>query len=457
MTRALVIDDDIDFRTSLAHLVRNEGFDVIAAGSLSEAREHLGSKPELILTDLGLPDGQGIDVFADIAEGYSPDVVIVTGQASLDTAVQALRSGALDYLTKPLDIPRLKTVLANVLRTRALKEEIGSLRGELRKLGRFGGLIGASDAMQRVYDHIAKVGPTSASVFITGESGTGKELVAQNVHEMSRRKRQLFLPINCGAIQSTLIESELFGHERGSFTGANQLRRGHFERASGGTLFLDEITEMPVELQVKLLRVLESGTLMRLGGSDLIPVDVRVIAATNRPPDQAVQDGKLRADLYYRLNVFPIPIPPLRERSADIVVLAEYFLDQLNRAEGTTKRLSPAGRARISSHNWPGNVRELKNEVHRAYILADDVLEFEGLAQESVTIVRAAPETGPVQTIRVGTPLAEVERRLILSTLESCGGDKRKASAMLGISLKTLYNRINLYAAGVHEAPESLP
>ena len=274
-----------------------------------------------------------------------------------------------------------------------------------------------------------------------------KRVAQRRVLRLAVRKKQLFLPINCGAIQPTLIESELFGHERGSFTGANQLRRGHFERASGGTLFLDEITEMPIELQVKLLRVLESGTLMRLGGSDIVPVDVRVIAATNRPPDAAVQDGKLRADLYYRLNVFPISIPPLRSRGADIVVLAEYFLDQLNRAEGTAKRLSPAARARISSHNWPGNVRELKNEVHRAYILADEVVEFEGLSRDSGP-PPAEVESGPVQTIRVGTPLAEVERRLILSTLESCGGDKRKAASMLGISLKTLYNRVNLYADG---------
>ncbi len=451
MPHALIIDDDPDFMESLAELVQRQSFTVATAKSLAEARTRLTEqRPSLVLVDLSLPDGSGIDIFKDLQDGGEPtDIVIVSGHGTIHSAIDALRLGALDYLTKPLDVPRLKTMLANILRARGLQEEIGTLRNELRRLGRFGRLIGASPEMQKkVYDLIAKVAPTNASVFVTGESGTGKELVAETLHELSRRKRQVFLPLNCGAVPPTLIESELFGHERGSFTGATQLRRGHFEQATGGTLFLDEITEMPIELQVKLLRVLETGTVMRVGGSDPTPVDLRVIAATNRPAEEAVRAGKLRQDLYYRLNVFPIHIPPLRDRQGDVLVLAEHFLELLNQAEGTAKRFSPSARASVVAHTWPGNVRELKNEVQRAYIMSDDIVEFAELSTGTPPPVSngGGADSGPTQSFHIGTPLAEVERRLILATLEFCSGDKRKAAAMLGISLKTLYNRLNLYS-----------
>jgi DNA-binding NtrC family response regulator len=327
-------------------------------------------------------------------------------------------------------------VLAHVLRLRSLKDEVGTLRGELRKFGRLGKLIGVSPAMQAVYDLMTKVAPTDATVLITGESGTGKELVAQTIFELSNRRRKPFLPLDCGSIPEKLIESELFGHERGSFTGAVQLRRGVFERAAGGTLFLDEITEMPIELQVKLLRVLESGVLVRVGGDDRVPVNVRMIAASNRVPKQAVQEGRLREDLYYRLNVFPIVLPPLRDREGDVLLLAEQFLEAFNAAQGTAKRLSDAARDRIRAYPWPGNVRELKNELHRAFIICDGIIEFPDLVAEPVAT--AAPETGG--------SLEESERRLIFATLERYGGDKKKAAEILGISLKTLYNRLHLYA-----------
>jgi DNA-binding NtrC family response regulator len=369
---------------------------------------------------------------------------MVSGQATVGSAIEALRLGALDYLVKPIDIPRLKAVLSNVQRMRVLKEEIGTLRQELRRLGHFGALIGNSPEIQAVYDLVAKVAPTEATALITGESGTGKELVAQTICELSRRRHKPFVPINCGAISPTLIESELFGHERGSFTGADHLRRGHFERASGGTLLLDEITEMPVELQVKLLRVLETGTLMRVGGDEPIPVDLRLIAATNRPPQEAMQAGKLREDLFYRLNVFPIHVPPLRERQGDALLLADHFLERLNAAEGACKRFSPAARDRVRSHRWPGNVRELKNEVHKAFIMSEDVIEMDGL-RASHGPHRPAP-THAATSAQPGASLAEVERRHILATLEQCDGDKKKAAEVLGISLKTLYNRLNLYA-----------
>jgi DNA-binding NtrC family response regulator len=304
-------------------------------------------------------------------------------------------------------------------------------------------MIGSSPKMQKVYDQIARVAPTSATVLITGESGTGKELVAEAIVELGPRRHKPFIPLDCGAIPPTLIESELFGHERGSFTGASQLRRGLFERASGGTLFLDEITEMPVELQVKLLRVLESGALTRVGGDAQISVNVRLIAASNRRPEEAIQAKKLREDLFYRLNVFPIPLPPLRERDEDALMLADAFLKELNAADDTSKDLSARARERIRAHPWPGNVRELRNELHRAFIMADSTIDLEDLAARP----RSATETqsGPTQPSDVSGSLGEAERHHILATLESCGGDKRKAAEILGISLKTLYNRLHLY------------
>ncbi len=438
MLRALFIDDDADFLQGIAEVASQAGFDVTAARSLKEAREHLASGPaDLVVIDLMLPDGEGTELLREIKETSGSDVILVSGVATVDSAIEALRLGALDYLTKPLDNARLKSVLAHVHRLRSLTEEVGTLRGELRKFGRFGRLIGVSPAMQNVYDLMAKVAPTDATVFITGESGTGKELVAQTIYELSNRRRKPFLPLDCGSIPQNLIESELFGHERGSFTGATQLRRGCFERAAGGTLFLDEITEMPVELQVKLLRVLESGSLVRVGGDAPVPVNVRVIAASNRVPKQAVQDGKLREDLYYRINVFPVVLPPLRDREGDVLLLAEQFLEALNASEGTSKRLSAAALDRIRAYPWRGNVRELKNEMQRAFIMHEGVIEFPDLTSDRGS-APATPETGG--------SLGESERLLILATLEQCGGDKKKAAQILGISLKTLYNRLHLYA-----------
>ncbi len=440
MPQALLVDDDVNFVLGLAEVVGREGFVARTAHSLKQARVEIGkSVPDVLVVDLHLPDGSGIDLFRDLESSPSTEVVLITGQATVDTAVEAMRKGASDYLIKPVDMARVRAVLANVVRTRELKEQIGSLRGELRKLGRFGPLIGASPAMQRVYDLIGKVAPTEATVLILGETGTGKELVAETIHGLSRRHKEAFLPINCGAVSPNLIESELFGHERGSFTGADRLHKGYFERANRGTLLLDEITEMPAELQVKLLRVLETGRVMRIGGNDSFVVDVRVIAASNRRPEEAVAKGKLREDLHYRLNVFPIQLPPLRDRRDDVELLAESFLAQLNKEHDTHKEFTRPAINRLRSHNWPGNVRELKNLVHRAFILADEHIGLDALplgVQES---------TGSSLNVKVGTSLGEAERRLILATLEDCEGDKKKAAEVLGISLKTLYNRLNEY------------
>jgi DNA-binding NtrC family response regulator len=443
MLHAIIVDDDPTFGAGLAELVGREGFTTSTATSLSEARLELARKrPDVLLLDLQLPDGSGLDLLREIEEGVSPEVIFITGHASLETAVEALRQGGADYLTKPVDFARVKMVLANVARTRELKQEIGTLRGELRRLGRFGALIGGSPAMQKVYDLIAKVAPTEATVLLLGETGTGKELAAQTIHSLSRRVREPFIPVNCGAVPATLIESELFGHERGSFTGAERIHRGYFERAHRGTLFLDEITEMPADLQVKLLRVLETRTVRRVGGSEEIKADVRIIAASNREPVEAVADGKLREDLLYRLNVFPIQLPPLRERKEDIELLAEHFLAGLNGEQGDRKPkgVSRAALERLRSHGWPGNVRELKNVLARAFILADEDISLDclplGVTEET---------TGSSLVMKVGTSIAEAERRLILATVEHCEGDKKKASRILQVSVKTLYNRLNVY------------
>ena len=453
MPHALIVDDDPATLSFLDELVAEEGFTTATAGSLQEARRQIAlRRPDVVLLDLVLPDGSGMELFQDVECRESTEIVLITGQASIETSVQALRLGAADYLVKPVSVKQLKSVLSRVARPTDLKAEIVNLRGELRSLGRFGPLLGVSLPMQQVYDQIERVAPTAATVFIVGESGTGKELVAQTLHRLSRRHRQPFLPVNCGAISPQLIESEMFGHEKGSFTGALREHAGYFERANGGTLFLDEITEMPLELQVKLLRVLETGRFMRVGSDRELEVDVRVLAATNRVPEEAVASGKLREDLYYRLQVFPLQLPTLRERSEDIELLASHFLSELNAAEGTSKRLSPAAIEVFKGYHWPGNVRELKNIMHRAYIMASDVIDARCLPPE---LGSARQATGPFLQVRVGSKVADVEKRLILATLEQCGGTKEKAAEMLGISLKTLYNRLREYEAEAHSQAEA--
>jgi DNA-binding NtrC family response regulator len=319
--------------------------------------------------------------------------------------------------------------------------------------------------MQRIYQQISRVAGTSVSVFITGESGTGKEVVAQTVHDLSRRRKQPFLAVNCGAISPNLIESEIFGHEKGSFTGAERQHQGFFERASGGTLFLDEITEMPLELQVKLLRVLETGRFMRVGSTTSQETDVRIIAATNRQPYQAVSSGKLREDLLYRLNIFPIDLPPLRDRAADIPLLANHFLAGISEQEGAVRRFTPAALAALVEYPWPGNVRELRNAVQRAYVMAQDEFVDETwlptadsvgtlsgwgpleVATQAPAARMLAAEPVPSITLPIGSSVAEAERALMLATLRHFNHHKERTAAALGISLKTLYNRLKEYAA----------
>ena len=446
MPHALAVDDDPNFLSALAELIEGQGFTTNTACTLRDARAQVSHRtPDVALVDLYLPDGSGIELLKDLELGLGSgtEVVLMTGHADVESAVQALRLGASDYLTKPLDIGRLKSILANVASVQPTLSAAAP-QEQTQEGDRLGLLLGASQAMQAVYEMLTRVAPTDASVFLIGESGTGKDLAAQTLHLLSRRSKAPFMPLNCGAISPTLIESELFGHERGSFTGAARRHKGYFERAHMGTLFLDEITEMPIELQVKLLRVLETGELNRIGGDQPVPVDVRVIAATNRDPHKAVSDGKMREDLLYRLQVFPIHMPPLRERNEDVQLLADHFLGQLNERQGTSKRFTEEALERLRSHTWPGNVRELKNVVHRAFIMADQEITPRSLPRE------VGGDSGFQRSLhfQVGSSIEEVEKRLIMATLEAYTGNKRKTADVLGVSLKTLYNRLNTYRLG---------
>ena len=448
MPHALLVDDDSDAAETMAMLIAAEGFTVATAGSLRDARRQLAlQEPDIVLLDLMLPDGSGMELFSDAKALPNTELVLITGHASLDTSIQALRLGAADYLVKPMSLKQLKGILSRVTKPSALKAAAGDLEEGLERDGHFGALWGRSPPMRRVYQQIVRVAGTAVTVFITGESGSGKEIVARTVHDLSRRRGNTFLAVNCGAISPHLMESEIFGHEKGSFTGADRQHLGFFERTSGGTLFLDEITEMPLDLQVKLLRVLETGTFMRVGSTQVQETDVRIVAATNRLPMKAVSIGKLREDLLYRLNVFPIHLPPLRDRIEDVGLIATHFLAQIGEREGGAKRFAPVVLKRLAGYAWPGNVRELRNVVYRAYVMASgSTIDDDCLPLAELPLAATADGRGRLD-VNVGMTLAEVERRVTLATLEHFGRHKEKTAATLGISLKTLYNRIKEYAA----------
>lgn len=441
MPSALIVDDDLDFTHSLALLVQQEGYSVRVAMSLEEARRELEEGiPDVALIDLLLPDGDGIQLVRELTLTGSTKVLVITGYAGVDNAVAALRAGVTDYLQKPFDIEQLKKQL------RITKNEVASYNRNTTtnhlEGGGISGIIGQSAQMQMVFNLIEKVSSTETTVFIYGESGTGKELVAHAIHTMSSRSSHPFIAINCAAISPQLIATEFFGHEKGAFTDAHSLHKGCFERAEGGTLFLDEVTEMPIDLQVQLLRALESRRIIRVGGTHEIDIDIRIIAATNRPPHHAVKEGKLREDLLFRLMVFPIYLPPLRERQDDILHLAKDFIAALNTRENGNKFFSDDAIEFLTTSRWPGNVRELKNAVQHAYILADDRIETQHFPSQSFSIVEE--DISPLR-FTVGTSLDEFEKRFILATLDHYNGDKRSAAEVLGVSLKTLYNRLNNY------------
>ncbi|NMM87663.1 sigma-54-dependent Fis family transcriptional regulator [Rhodococcus sp. SRB_17] len=456
MGLALIVDDDADAAEMLAALIESEGYNVATAHSLAEARKCMALQPpDLVLLDLHLPDGSGLSLFGEQSLLCNAQVVLVTGHATLETSIEALRLGAADYLVKPVNLTHLRGVLSRVMRPSVIAAELQSWRQSLQDTGRFGHLVGRSEPMQRVYEQIARVAGTSVTVFIVGESGTGKELVAQTVHDLSRRRKQPFLAVNCGAISPHLMESEIFGHEKGSFTGADRQHQGFFERAHGGTLFLDEVTEMPLELQVKLLRVLETGTFMRVGSGVERSTDVRIVAATNRDPMGAVEAGALREDLLYRLNVFPIVLPPLRARLEDIELLGQHFLRDIGQREGAPKQLTAAALQRLQAYQWPGNVRELRNVLQRAYVMAEGAAITDewlptngpGPAIAPRGVGAGAPAGSDALSFPVGSSLADVEQQLILRTLRHFDNHKERTAAALGVSLKTLYNKLKGYEA----------
>lgn len=455
--KVLIVEDDPTELAAVLAIVERPGIEARGVTRLADALAEFDSfAPHLVLSDLELPDGSGLDLLPKVRGSARCEVVFVTGKATIDSAVAAVRAGALDFLTKPVDVVRLEQLLVGLGESGPNVEHRVRTLEEAERTASFGPLVGRSPQMLRVYQQIVRVAPTSASVLIQGETGTGKELIAETIHELSDRRREPFVPLNCGAISATLIESELFGHEKGSFTGANRRHLGVFERARGGTLFLDEITEMPQELQVKLLRVLETRQFQRVGGEEAIDCDSRIVAATNRVPDEAVKDGKLREDLLYRLRVFPIQLPPLRARDGDIALLAERFLAQLSLEHGTTKTFTPEALAQLETLKFPGNVRELKNLVHRAYILADDTVAPEHLVEgdDPRSIARDEPGVDEIR-IRVGSTIAAAEKALILATLDRYRGDKHKAARVLGISVKTLYTRLSVYSAASREAGDA--
>jgi DNA-binding NtrC family response regulator len=372
--KVLIVEDDLSTRKGLEESIKDLGGDPHSVGTAKEAAKALGEiDPRILIVDIHLPDGDGIEILR-LARESDPDRegIVITGQGSIDNAIEALRAGAFDYLLKPLRPAQLEVVFNRLADRRRLETEVETLRAELQETGRLGDLVGRSEVMSGIFDVIRRVARSNAPVLITGASGSGKEVAARTIHRLSRRAGKPFVAFNCGAISPTLIESELFGHERGSFTGAEKRRVGYFEEAMGGTLFLDEITEMGAELQVKLLRVLEDKTLRRVGGSQELKVDVRLISATNRDPKEAIHERKLREDLYYRLNVFPLSLPKLSERSDDIPLLAEHFRKLIEEQEraGITG-WEPKALEYLQSYAWPGNVRELRNVVHRAYVMTE--------------------------------------------------------------------------------------
>ena len=397
MLNLLIIDNEPDVSQVIGEIAAGEGFQVARARDVKHARIQIErQKPDVVILDMRLPDGDGIEFWTDLA---LPDtqVVFVTAHATVDSAIAALRCGALDYLQKPISLRRLRGILCELKAQN--KTSLSPAASDC-----FAKMLGCSPTMQLLCAHIEKVAGTRVTVMLIGETGTGKELAAEAIHLASSRHQKPFVAVNCGAISPNLIESELFGHEKGSFTGADRQHKGYFECASGGTLFLDEVTEMSMDLQVRLLRVLETGRFTRVGAREEIEADVRVIAATNRNPEQAVSNGTLREDLYHRLSVFPLELPPLRERGNDILLLAEHFLQKLNEEYHTRKHFDPQALLAMQSYSWPGNIRELRNFVYRSYILAEDTIgaNFNKFDLESQSAV-----CHPEITVRVEAPVPQ--------------------------------------------------
>ena len=443
--RILVVEDESATRQAWCELIASWGFKVAAArdGQEGFAMAH-SFEPHILLADLKMPRKDGLTMLKELREaGLDIATIIISGEGDIPEAVRAIKEGAYDYLRKPVDPPHLRVLLNNLAEHLDVSAENIRLRRRLMGAGELGPMVGQSLAIRRVMNLIEQVAPSSASVVLSGESGTGKELAARTIHELSPRREAAYIAVNCAAIPETLMESELFGHERGAFTGADRRREGCFELANGGTLLLDEITDMKVELQAKLLRVIEERRLRRVGGTSEVALDVRVLTASNRPLAQAIREGRLREDLFYRLNVFSIELPPLRERIEDVEPLTEHFIRELgryhrNRITGVDHDCLQA----LKACPWPGNVRQLRNVIERALIVSSGPL---------ITVADLSPElrsVGPRDLgfqVRVGSSLDDIERTLIYRTIEFAGGNKTRAAEILGVSIKTLYNRLERY------------
>ncbi len=442
--RVLIVEDEPATRSGLAELVQAWGFQTGEAPDGEEAMRKVTTfRPAIIVSDLVMPRMGGLELLHALRDQLTDiTFILLTAQGTVESAVEAIKDGAYDYLSKPVDPQRLRILLNKAVERQETLREVKHLRRQLREQGSFGRITGNSPGIRGVYRVIEQAAPTNASVLIWGESGTGKELIAQTIHELSPRAAHPFVAINCAAIPETLLESEIFGHEKGAFTGAHDRRTGVFELAHRGTLFLDEIAEMMPATQVKLLRVLQERTFRRLGGRQEVPVDVRVIAATNLNPTDAVKGGKLREDLYYRLNVFAVELPPLRQRREDIPLLVQSFLNEFN--QGNNKQIRGVDQDAmyvLERYLWPGNIRELRNVIERATILADS--EFIEHRHLPPTLIERGEESLPTMTIAPGTTVDEAERRLIVLTLEHTRNNKTRAAEILGISLKTLHNKLN--------------
>lgn len=444
--KVLVVDDEETMRETLEMLLQHWGFDVRVAGDGVEGKTLAETyDPDIVISDVIMPGLSGIELLQTLKAGNpSRSVILITAQGSVDMAVEAMKEGAADFVTKPLDYPKLKATLEAAQREMQLRRESLKLASKLERGSGFGEFVGTSKRMREVYDLIKSVAATDAFVMITGESGTGKELAARTIHQLSTRAQGPFIAINASAIPETLIESELFGHEKGAFTGAAGTRPGCFELANHGTLLLDEIAEMPMSLQPKLLRVLEDGKLRRLGSRHELAFDVRVIAATNQDARKAVEENRLREDLFYRLNVFNIAIPTLRERKEDIALLAQHFIRDFNRKHNThVQALRDGVLEMMKTYSWPGNIRELKNVMERAVILSRG--EWIEPSHLPPYIQNPSLDSGETILISVGATVAEAEKELILKTLQKAGNNKAEAARLLGLDVKTIRNKLKSY------------
>jgi len=447
--QALVVDDEEAIRDLLGEILDGMGLGVDRASSGEQAMEKIrGQSYDLVLTDFRLPGVDGLAVLETVRT-ISPEagVIVITGFGSIAGAVEAMKRGAFDYLTKPFSVDAVEVVVRKVLEFQRLREENRSLRAQLAPSQRYEDLVGKSEAMQQLFELIETMAQSRATVLVSGESGTGKELVARAIHRRSPRRNAPFVRVNCAALPGTLFESELFGHEKGAFTGAIRQNPGRFELAHGGTLLLDEISEIGSPAQAKILRVLQEREFERLGSGQPIPVDVRIIATTNHDPRALVQEGKLRLDLFYRLNVLSLQLPALRTRKEDVSPLVQHFIRKHNRENSrSVQGCTPEALGKLLAYDWPGNVRELENVVERAVIVCPgSELRLEDLPLD-LTESRPAPGGAP-RSSPAGSSLEDLERETILRTLESCGGNRTLAAQILGINSRTLRNKLHQYGA----------